>query len=85
MGVTFLRLEGGQMEQERKGVQDVVVFLGWEWGQGCESRGRFVWIKGCPVGFGAGKSGEPLDSGTSSASGKVLAWPSVLRVTCGKV
>lgn len=27
---------GGHVELERKGVQDVVVFLGFEWGQGCE-------------------------------------------------
>jgi len=33
---------GGHVELERKGVQDVVVFLGFEWGQGCECRGRSV-------------------------------------------
>lgn len=26
----------GHVELGRKGVQDVVVFLGFEWGQGCE-------------------------------------------------
>lgn len=87
-GVTISQAGGGQREQERKGGQDVVALLGWEWGQGCQRRGRFVWIKGCPVGFGAVKGeGGTMNSRTSNASGKknVLAWPRVLRVTCGKV
>lgn len=57
----------GHVELERKGVQDVVVFLGFVWGQGCECQNRFVWRLPCGIWSRLGWNGELVKPGQGSS------------------